>query len=95
MIRIDDGSVRTAQTEATKEAQRAGIAPAKTKGEAVYIGRKPSFDRTQFETTLDRGSKETGTSEIARVTGLSRQTIYRIRDDVAGAEKSLAVWGVG
>jgi hypothetical protein len=28
-----------------------------------------------------------------RATGLTRQTIYRIKDDPAGAEAALATWG--
>jgi hypothetical protein len=36
---------------------------------------------------------QTGVSIIARVTGLSRQTIYRIKDDAAGSEAALATWG--
>ncbi|UVC07232.1 recombinase family protein [Rhizobium sp. TH2] len=80
-----------AQAEATKEAQKAGIAHAKGK-EDLYRGRKPSFSRAQFETTVDLLGKSVGISEIAKSTDLTRQTIYRIRDDVAGAEKSLALW---
>jgi putative DNA-invertase from lambdoid prophage Rac len=80
-----------AQAEATKEAQKAGIAHAKGK-EDLYRGRKPSFNRGQFETVVDLLGKSVGISEIAKSTGLSRQTIYRIRDDRVGAEKSLAVW---
>jgi putative DNA-invertase from lambdoid prophage Rac len=34
----------------------------------------------------------TGVSQIAKLTGLSRQTIYRIQSDLAGAEKALATW---
>ena len=34
-----------------------------------------------------------GASAIARATGLSRQTIYRIEADPAGQEAALAVWG--
>jgi putative DNA-invertase from lambdoid prophage Rac len=30
--------------------------------------------------------------EIAQATGLSRQAIYRIKDDPAGAEAALAGW---
>jgi putative DNA-invertase from lambdoid prophage Rac len=30
--------------------------------------------------------------EIAKAAGLSRQTIYRIKDDPAAAEASLAIW---
>jgi putative DNA-invertase from lambdoid prophage Rac len=82
-----------AQAEATKEAQKAGIAHAKQK-EDLYRGRKPSFSRAQFATATDLLGKEIGISEIAKETGLSRQTVYRIKDDIAGAEKSLAVWGM-
>jgi putative DNA-invertase from lambdoid prophage Rac len=82
-----------AQAEATKEAQKAGIAHAKQK-EDLYRGRKPSFSRAQFMTATDLLGKEIGISEIAKGTGLSRQTVYRIKEDAAGAEKSLAVWGM-
>jgi len=80
-----------AQAEATKEAQKAGIAHAKEK-EDLYRGRKPSFNRRQFETVIDLLGKSVGISEIWKETGLSRQTIYRIRDDMVGAEKALAIW---
>jgi hypothetical protein len=33
-----------------------------------------------------------GISAIAKATGLTRQTIYRIKDDPAGAESSLTAW---
>jgi putative DNA-invertase from lambdoid prophage Rac len=33
-----------------------------------------------------------GISAIAKATGLTRQTIYRIRDDPAAAEASLTAW---
>jgi hypothetical protein len=42
-----------AQAEATKEAQRAGIAHAKANGDArAYKGRKPSYSRKQFEKAM-------------------------------------------
>jgi DNA invertase Pin-like site-specific DNA recombinase len=81
-----------AQAEATKEAQRAGIDLAKASGER-YKGRKPSFTRTQFETVRNMLGQEAGVSIIARATGLSRQTIYRIKDDAAGSEAALATRG--
>jgi putative DNA-invertase from lambdoid prophage Rac len=34
----------------------------------------------------------TGVGEIAATTGLSRQTIYRIREDRTAAEAALAYW---
>ncbi len=82
-----------AQVEATKEAQRAGIAHAKTKGDR-YKGRKPSFSREQFQAVRNMLAQETGISIIARTTGLSRQTVHRIQRDAAGAEAALAAWGL-
>jgi DNA invertase Pin-like site-specific DNA recombinase len=81
-----------AQAEATKAAQRAGIEHAKASGER-YKGRKPSFTRSQFEAVRDMLGQEAGVSIIAKTTGLSRQTIYRIKDDAAAAEAALVGWG--
>jgi len=80
------------QAEATKEAQRAGIEHAKASGER-YKGRKPSFTRSQLKMVQDMLGQEAGVSAIAKTTGLSRQTIYRIRDDAASSEAALATWG--
>jgi putative DNA-invertase from lambdoid prophage Rac len=84
-----------AQAEATKAAQRAGIEHAKQREDRPYLGRKPSFSRQQFDVV--RGMLEqqaVGVAQIAKTTGLSRQTIYRIKDDPAGSEAALAVWGL-
>ena len=81
-----------ATAEATKAAQRAGIEQAKASGER-YKGRKPSFAREQFETVRDMLGLDEGVSIIAKATGLSRQTIYRIKDDAAGSEAALLSWG--
>jgi len=82
-----------AQAEATKEAQKAGIRHAvETAGAAKYRGRKPSFDRAQFEATRVMLGQEAGVSEIAKVTGLSRQTVYRIQADPQGQEAALGAW---
>jgi DNA invertase Pin-like site-specific DNA recombinase len=71
--------------------QRAGIEHAKASGER-YKGRKPSFTRRQFEIVRDMLGQETGVSIIAQTTGLSQQTIYRIKDDAAGSEAALVNW---
>jgi putative DNA-invertase from lambdoid prophage Rac len=84
-----------AQAEATKAAQRAGIEHAKGKDEAKYLGRKPSFTRQQF--TMVRhmlGHDAVGIARIAKEARLSRQTVYRIKEDPVGAEAALAVWGM-
>ena len=79
-----------AQAEATKEAQRAGIAYAKTREGRIYRGRKPSFTRAEFDDTRALLGKGAGVGEAAKATGLTRQTIYRIQADPAAAEAALA-----
>ncbi len=82
-----------AQAEASKEAQKAGVAHAKAKGDASpYRGRAPSFDRARFTTVRDLLGQGSGISVIAKATGLTRQTIYRIQAYPAAAEASLATW---
>ncbi len=83
-----------AQAEATKEAQRAGIAHAKAKGEtSPYRGRAPSYDRAQLDVVRDMLGQGSGVSAAAKAAGLSRQAVYRIQADPAGAEATLAMWG--
>jgi putative DNA-invertase from lambdoid prophage Rac len=84
-----------AQAEATKAAQRAGIEHAKLNDDRAYLGRKPSFTRQQFDTVRDiLGQQAVGIAQIAKAAGLSRQTVYRIKDDPAGCEAALAAWGL-
>lgn len=80
-----------AQAEATKAAQRAGIDAAKAKPNK-YRGRKPSFNKEQLEAVLELTSQGRGVSETASTTGLTRQTIYRIKADPAEAAKAVAIW---
>lgn len=79
------------QAEATKEAQRAGIAHAKANDE-VYRGRKPSFTEAQLAIIRDMLASETPIAAIAKATGLSRQTIYRVKSDPAWADGVIATW---
>jgi hypothetical protein len=84
-----------AQAEATKAAQRSGIEHAKTNDERSYLGRKPSYSRQQFDTVRAMlGHQAFGIAQIAKDTGLTRQTVYRIKADPAGAEAALAAWGL-
>jgi DNA invertase Pin-like site-specific DNA recombinase len=81
--------------EAIKEAQKSGIALAKAKeSEIKYKGRKPSYSRTQFDAVVALLERGAGISEIAAATELSRQAIYRIRDERSAAEASLVSWGL-
>lgn len=82
-----------ANAEAIKEAQRSGIEFARTDGAGLkYRGRKPSFTREQLATVIDMLEVSNGVGEIAAATGLSRQTVYRIKEDRAAAEAALAIW---
>ncbi|BCG76753.1 recombinase family protein [Mesorhizobium sp. 113-3-3] len=82
-----------AQAEATKEAQRAGIEAARAQ-EDRYRGRKPSYSRATLRTVSEMLAQGEGASAIAKVSGLTRQTILRIKDDPISAERALAVWGL-
>ncbi len=83
------------QAEATKAAQRAGIEHARQNDQRAYLGRKPSFTREQFMKARSMLGRQTaGIAQIAKETGLTRQTVYRIKDDPAGAEAALAAWGL-
>lgn len=79
------------QAEATKEAQRAGIEAAKD-NPVKYRGKKPSYDRKAYQTVLDMLAKGAGASTISKVTGLTRQTVLRIKKDPNGADMALTKW---
>ncbi len=82
-----------AQAEATKVAQRGGIESARARAEERnYLGRKPSFGRDQLAAVMNGLALGTPPATIAREVGVSRQTVYRIKDDPAAAEAVLASW---
>ncbi|EAQ24507.1 recombinase family protein [Roseovarius sp. 217] len=84
-----------AQAEATKEAQKAGIAAAREMTDRVrYPGKKPTYDRDKLDRVRDMLTTGSGTSEIAKAVGVSRQTVLRIKGDPAAAEAALARWGM-
>ncbi|WP_420863475.1 recombinase family protein [Algirhabdus cladophorae] len=82
-----------AQAEANKIAQRAGIDLAKAKGDR-FRGRKPSYDRATFELALSLLGLGNGPSTVSKQTGLSRQTLIRIRDEPAAATAAMERWGL-
>ncbi len=84
-----------AQAEATKEAQAAGIAHAKGReGGDKYRGRKPTYDRSKLALVADLIGRGEGASAIAKATGLTRQTILRIKSNPAQAAAALSAWGM-
>lgn len=81
-----------AQAEATKEAQKAGIEFAKETG--AFKGRKPSYTREQFQVVLEMLNNLDAVQQIAKTTGLSRATIYRIQEAPSKAEAALKTWKI-
>ena len=81
-----------AQAEATKEAQKAGIAAARELAPERYLGRKPSYDREALETVTTMLAQGAGTTAIAKATGLTRQAVLRIKADPVHAESALRAW---
>ncbi|MCR4522517.1 recombinase family protein [Bosea sp. 47.2.35] len=80
--------------EVTKAAQIAGIAHAKSLPDGKrYKGRKPSYTESQLDQVMNLADQKAGVSSIAKVTGLSRQAVYRIVDDPTAARASLIEWG--
>lgn len=85
-----------AQADALKIAQRAGIEHARVAAAdrpRVYKGRKPSFDRAALAIVNQMLAAGDGASAIAARTGLTRQTVLRIRADPAAANEALRAWG--
>ena len=67
----------------------------KVRSPSMYRGRKPSFTRAQFNTVRDMlGQGAVGIAQTAKAANVSRQTIYRIKDDPASTEAALAAWGL-
>lgn len=83
-----------AQAEATKEAQKAGIALHKEKSPEKYLGRRPTYGRAELEAIKDGLARGDGHSAIAKQTGVGRMTVVRIAADPAGAEAALTRWGM-
>lgn len=80
-----------AQAEATKEAQKAGIEAARA-DQRKYLGRKPSYNQQTLSLVTDMLSKGSGTSEIAKSAGITRQSVLRIKADPVAAQETLARW---
>jgi putative DNA-invertase from lambdoid prophage Rac len=82
-----------AQAEATREAQKAGIAHAKANDNGTkFRGRKPTFTWQSYQTVRELLNQGTSVSEIAKTTGLKRQTVYRIWRNPEQQAAALASW---
>jgi putative DNA-invertase from lambdoid prophage Rac len=82
-----------AQAEATKEEQRAGIEHALANDDGTkYRGRRPTFTWDRFLAVQQLLSQGIAVAEIAKTTGLKRQTIYRIQKEPERQLAALAAW---
>jgi putative DNA-invertase from lambdoid prophage Rac len=82
-----------AQAEATKEAQRAGIIHAQANDDGTkFRGRKPTFDWETFTAVQQLLGQGLGVAEVAKITGLKRQTVYRIQKEPGRQAAALAAW---
>lgn len=80
-----------AQAEATKEAQKAGIAHAKADNRK-YLGRKPSYSADDVSRVLGLLGEGRNPSAISKELGLSRQSIYRIKENPSAAFAIAEAW---
>ena len=80
-----------AQAEATKVAMRAGIEHAKTAQKFAYLGRRPTFTREHID-LICNAAPTTPVIQLAKETGLQRQTVYRIRANPAVAIAMVTTW---
>jgi len=82
-----------AQSEVTKEAQKAGIAHARANDDGMkYRGRKPTFTCEQFTRVRELLSQGIGISAVAKTTGLKRQSVYRIQAEPEKQMAALQAW---
>jgi putative DNA-invertase from lambdoid prophage Rac len=85
-----------APAEATKSAQRAGIDHSRMVKPNAYLGRKPSYDRATFDRIrlALNGASPPSLSAIARAERLSKQTVFRLKQDPRAALAALEAWGL-
>jgi putative DNA-invertase from lambdoid prophage Rac len=82
-----------AQAEATRQAQKAGIEHAKKNDDGTkFRGRKPTFTWDILAIVQNLLNEGAGVSEIAKTTGLKRQTVYRIQKEPERHAAALAAW---
>jgi putative DNA-invertase from lambdoid prophage Rac len=81
------------QAEATKEAQKAGIAHVLKHDDGTkYRGRKPTFSPEQFRLVRDLLNQGITVSAIAKSAGVKRQSVYRIQAEPERQLAALEAW---
>ena len=80
LISTNLAAIATFENERRKEQQRQGIQAAKKNGK--YLGRRTVIDKKLISQVQDlKETKNLSITEIAKVTGRSRTTIYKVRKE--------------
>ena len=89
-------AIAQAQAEVTKAAQQAGIKKAREGHEAAtkYRGRKPTFNAEKLQRAHEMALMGWSPSAIAKEVGLSRATVYRIKDEPERMAALLDQWAI-
>ena len=58
------------------------------------ISEESPATRDSSTTARELAQETVGVARVAKETGLTRQTVYRIKGDPASAEAALAAWGL-
>jgi putative DNA-invertase from lambdoid prophage Rac len=85
-------SFAQAQADATKDAQKSGIAYAKEHKQGSYLGRKPTYTESQIAEVMRLDGEGVSVVEISKQLGLTRQTVYRIKSNSSEAYASVHAW---
>jgi hypothetical protein len=79
------------QKDDQKRLQKEGIAHARNNG-ALYLGRRPEYTKDQLQLAIELLGNGKTISEISRLSGISRQTIYQVQKDPNRALAVLELW---
>jgi putative DNA-invertase from lambdoid prophage Rac len=82
-----------AQAEATRVMQKAGMAHAQATEPQRYRGLEADCDRAQLGIIRDLLAQDASPTATPEAAAVSRQVVYRVREDPAKAEAMLAEWG--
>jgi len=86
---IKAGDKVTVKVSPLRDGRPGGLYIGITLADGKYLGRRPSFDRHKLDQVWDGLAQGHSISTISLRTGLTRQAIYRIRDNPAEAEAML------
>ena len=91
-LNVRYGGIRGEYTQEMKEHIKEKIKEEKDKNPEKYIGRKPSYDMNQYNQILNLINAGETDINISKITGIKRQTVFRIRKDPKKYYDCLCKW---